>query len=202
MGIHVFILHLCSIPSRVSYSFPLFLLCLRVRDRERVSAVLCRNLALLCNVEGNQGNGRPPNRCQTTLSNTKQQEGQLRTRDFSQNNTHRDGKKTGERLGQIERVENAWDKNIEQSLAQLIVSTRKHIHICAISQSNWRWEYYKYFTIFVCKRSFSAYCLRLKALIYTTKGQSFDFFLFFLQVSCPHKGYINCNYIQFNLNTI
>lgn len=73
-------------------------------ETERKSrAVLCRNLALLCNVEGNQGNGRPPDRCQTTLSNTKQQEGQLRTRDFSQNNTHRDGKKTEERLGQIEK---------------------------------------------------------------------------------------------------
>jgi len=82
-------------------------------------------LALLCNVEGNQGNGRPPNRCQTTLSNTKQQEGQLRTRDFSQNNTHRDGKKKKEeRLGQRERVENTREKNMEQSLAQLIVSNR------------------------------------------------------------------------------
>lgn len=79
------------------------LLSVSERLRERVGAVLCRNLALLCNVEGNQGNGRPPNRCQTTLSNTKQQEGQLRTRDFSQNNTHRDGKKTEERLGQIEK---------------------------------------------------------------------------------------------------
>lgn len=59
-----------------------------------------------------------------------------------------------------------------------------------MSQSDWRWGYYIYFTIFACKSSFTD-CLGLKAPIYTT-GQ---FFYFSWKFLIP-KGYINCNYIQ------
>lgn len=166
MGIHVFILHLCSIPTPIPYSFPLSLLCLRVRDRKRVSAVLCRNLALLCNVEGNQGNGRPPNRCQTTLSNTKQQEGQLRTRDFSQNNTHRDGKKE---RGKIRSNRESGKYSRKEYRAEF--GTAHCIRFVQSAKQIGDGDIIDYCTIFVCKSYFTD-CLRLKAPV--TTGQCLE----------------------------